>query len=283
MLVITPKSSPAPQEVKLEMEVTEDEKRQIVMKFIESAPPGALGDIVNVSLDLRVILQGADIDSLLKESCKKYNENNYAITRIDDEKTQNIVCSYNKADTEKDLYYNPKSGTIFSIDHLSLEGKSVGQMERNEDEVTTEYESYLNDYYSNPHSLVLKEGKELVLICTAVKNAKWSSIWKIDEDKFLAIGTIKADAHYFEDGNVQMKCQKEFQIKLDSMDAKTVVKKIKSLEEKFQLSISESYEEICETTFKSLRRALPVTRNKIDWEKILTYKIGSELVANKEK
>lgn len=41
--------------------------------------------------------------------------------------------------------------------------------------------------------------------------------------------------------------------------------------------MNESYNDLAEETFKGLRRALPLTRNKLDWNKILNYKIGNEL------
>jgi capping protein (actin filament) muscle Z-line, alpha len=53
------------------------------------------------------------------------------------------------------------------------------------------------------------------------------------------------------------------------------VKAIRKEEANYQQNIENSYATMGDTTFKALRRVLPITRMKIDWNKIRNMKMGS--------
>jgi capping protein (actin filament) muscle Z-line, alpha len=51
--------------------------------------------------------------------------------------------------------------------------------------------------------------------------------------------------------------------------AAKVLALIESGEGDYQASLTETYQGMSEKTYKSLRRALPMTRSKMDWDKVL--------------
>jgi capping protein alpha len=47
--------------------------------------------------------------------------------------------------------------------------------------------------------------------------------------------------------------------------AQELVKQIRAKEDEVQVAVNEAYGQLAETTFKKLRRQLPITRAKVDW------------------
>jgi len=108
-------------------------------------------------------------------------------------------------------------------------------------------------------------------------NGKWMTEYTIDYDNWSVVkGCVSVGVHYYEDGNVHMNNTRTFTLPITpsttddaSTYASTVISTILKLETTHQQSLNTIFVNLSES-FKGLRRALPITRSKMDWNSINT-------------
>jgi capping protein alpha len=86
-------------------------------------------------------------------------------------------------------------------------------------------------------------------------------------------GKTEVDVHYYEDGNVRMHTVKKVEANV-SGGPEAVVREVVKAENKFQEELNRGFVAMSEGSFKGLRRQLPVTRQRVEWEKIGGYRVS---------
>jgi capping protein alpha len=109
-------------------------------------------------------------------------------------------------------------------------------------------------------------------------NGRWRSTYIYNSSSGTVTGSIKVDVHYYEDGNVRLLTTKEVNLTVGvGVGGTAVVSKIANEEKKYQEDLNRAFGSLSEGAFKSLRRQLPITRQKIEWEKISGYRLGQDI------
>ncbi|KAK0945520.1 F-actin-capping protein subunit alpha [Friedmanniomyces endolithicus] len=104
-------------------------------------------------------------------------------------------------------------------------------------------------------------------------NGRWRSTYLLNPTNNSVRGTIKVDVHYYEDGNVRMSTNKKVELSGSTPDV--LVREIAKAENMFQEALNRAFSTLAEGSFKGLRRQLPVTRQRVEWEKIAGYRTRS--------
>jgi len=280
------------------MSVSTDDVKRIVSSFLLNAPPGEFHEVVT---DVRGLLQN---DSVLNElaptTFKEYNTEQMLVLSVPNQTHKVLITKFGEISGEE--YLDPQGKQIVSFDHFKQEITGTRSAEPADTELEpwrSAVEKKLLEYVANFYDFgagavyVSKDGKGNVVVTVAISsalfngnnfyNGRWRSVWSatfVPGKQAALAGNIRVNVHYYEDGNVQLNTNANKKdniqaLKPDSF-AEAFAKAIQQHEGELQSQLEQNYDKMNSTTFKALRRALPITATKVAWPKITTMKIGGE-------
>jgi capping protein (actin filament) muscle Z-line, alpha len=109
------------------------------------------------------------------------------------------------------------------------------------------------------------------------RNGRWRSLYLYEPSSSTLEGSIKVDVHYYEDGNVRLLTDSPVSVKVSSASGSGIAKEIAAAEKRYQEELNRGFTSLSEGAFKGLRRQLPVTRQKIEWDKVASYRLGQDI------
>ncbi|KAF7982957.1 hypothetical protein HWV62_25274 [Athelia sp. TMB] len=278
------------------------ERIHAASKFLLQAPPGEINDVLN---DVRNII--SDDESLqdgVLPALREYNLAQFTTVEVPGTSHQAIVSEAARLPGEEERFFDPRSKTSFVFDHLTLEAADAQPVEIDADAepfraaLEKATLDYLTAHFHDGVASVFAVGGASKFFVQIVANkynpsnywsGRWRSEYVVNLDENKVDGKVMVNVHYYEQGNVQLSTDHTSSLSLPSavvtsapaQSASKILALIEDEEGRYQTSLNDTYHEMGEKTFKGLRRALPMTRQKLDWDKVLGYKLGAELSASK--
>ncbi|KAK8217537.1 F-actin-capping protein subunit alpha [Zalaria obscura] len=270
-------------------------KTETVASFVEAAPPGEVSrppllscrdapDIKSLTYDDSQILQS------LQPAFKKYNEEQFTTVKLPGSTETVIVSSFNELGDGR--YFDSANQSSFEFDHTTQKASSVQPhtLDSQHAELIISLLESLSTHAAEhfPASSIgvypTENDSAIALVIVANKyspnnfwNGRWRSVYIFTPSSSTVAGSIKVDVHYYEDGNVRLLTEKPVQISGVDDRAQEIVKQIARVEKKYQEDLNKAFSNLSEGAFKGLRRQLPVTRQKVEWEKIGGYRLGQDI------
>jgi len=281
--------------------ISDQEVIEIATTFLLNSPPGEFMEVVT---DVRGLLPDETLlNSSAPATFRTFNCDQFV--EIASPSGHKVLIT-SEGELSSGEYVDPRAKEAITFDHIRSEVTSTRPLNSGEFDSEVEpfraaidnaAQAYVSEHYQAGACTVYgkKEGGQYVVTIalssfrfnpTNYWNGRWRSLWTA---KFSSgggnvnlNGQIRVNVHYYEDGNVQLTSETPKQLSAAGGNnaqavATAVLTAIKKSEQDFHGKLELSYATLSDTTFKALRRVLPITRTKIEWPKIQSYKIGGEM------
>lgn len=276
-------------------EISDEEKIQIAQHYLLSSPPGQYSEILT---DVQKILPSHLLtDAIINKVARAYNIKNGKIVVSP---SGNRVVLSNQGEIDHSHYIDPVNSSTFEVNHTTHATKepqsidetaetdgdgsksvTVTVLESKRSTIQAAVSSYVSSRYvaeDSAGSVYAKDDKITICISGEKSNlrnywsGKWLSTWTVvvGSSDATVSGTVKINAHYFEDGNLQLDntkqiASKTIQIASDVELATALINHITTSESAVQSALDEMYTNMNEETFRAMRRVMPIIRTKMEW------------------
>jgi len=281
-------------------EVSSEEIVEIVTGFLLNSPPGEFMEVVT---DVRGLLSDeALLNTSAPQTFRAYNTDQFLEVQAPG---GNKLLITTEGEVGNGEYLDPRGNQVVMFDHIRQEvtgsRPASGEIDHDVEPFRSAFDNlaqaYCNEHYLAGTTTIYgkKEGGQYVLtMCLSSYkfnpgnywNGRWRSQWTIKFSpgggNMNLSGQVRVNVHYYEDGNVQLTTDTPKTLSVPGGSnaqavATAAINAIKKSEQDYHSKLEISYNTLSETTFKALRRILPITRQKIEWPKIQNLKMGNEL------
>ncbi|KAJ3195957.1 hypothetical protein HK101_010550 [Irineochytrium annulatum] len=163
------------------MSATDEEKLEILRKFILDSPPGEINDVFN---DVRVLLENDDLlHNGASGAYQQYNTENFLHVTLPGQKHQVLLCAHGQL--EDGRYVDPASAQSFAFDHIRQAVSDVEPYELNAEAepfrsaLEAEAANYVDDHYPNGASSVFSADDGSLYIVIVDNKYNSNNFWLV--------------------------------------------------------------------------------------------------------
>lgn len=249
-----------------------------------------LGQFNEILNDLHKIIPSSLLTNefIAKVARSYYIKNGRTVTNSNGKKF--VLSIHGEIDSSH--YFDPNNGSIVHYDYVTstvsdVSDDSIVLNQDNSLEMTrSSLQNAVGNYVSNKYhseesagSVYARDNKIFIVIYgekTNLRNfwsGKWFSTWTLNTSgpqSAAVSGDVKLHAHYFEDGNLQLNNSKAVAEKVingssDVDFVNNVIAHISASENSIQHGLEAMYNNMNEETLKAMRRVMPITKTKMEW------------------